>query len=115
MARKIALALILAAVPALGGCALQAAMAAKALADEYVPNPEPSWPSMVHLEPAAREACTQRAAPYGAVFIVDVAQRRADRLVVGGSVTDAQAHRRTFECHFTNKVVSFQLREIGAQ
>ena len=115
MARKILLSLILLATPALGGCALQAAMAAKALADEYVPNPEPHWPSLTHLEPAAKQACTERAAPYGSVFIVDVAQRRADRLVVGGSVTGANEHRRTFECHFTTKVVSFKLSEIGAQ
>lgn len=115
MTRKILLPLILLAAPALGGCALQAAMAAKALADEFVPNPEPESPSLAHLEPAAREACTRRAAPHGAVFILDVEQRRANRLVVWGSVTDARAHRRTFECHFTDKVASFRLREIGAQ
>lgn len=116
MARKIALALMLLAAPALGGCAAQAAMAAKALADEYIPNPEPLHASLAHLEPAARDACTRQAAPHGSVFILDVEQRRADRLVVWGSVTDAAQHRRTFECHFTTaaKVSGFKLREIGA-
>lgn len=106
--------LVLLATPALGGCALQAAMAAQELA-QYIPNPEPVHASLAHLEPAAKQACTRQAAQYGSVFILDVEQRRADRLIVWGSVTDARAHRRTFECHFTNKVVSFKLREIGAQ
>ena len=104
--------LLVLATPALGGCALQAAMAASELAAEYIPNPEPLMPSLAHVEPAAKEACTRRAGQYGSVFIVDVEQRRADRLVVWGSVTDAQQRRRTFECHYTNKLVSFTLRDI---
>ena len=115
MTRKILLPLILLATPALGGCALQAAMAAKALAEEIVPNPEPTHASLAYLEPAAREACTKRAGEYGSVFILDVDQLRAERLIVWGSVTDAAQRRRTFECHYTTKVVSFRLREIGAQ
>ena len=105
--------LLLLAAPALGGCALQAALAAKELADEYVANPEPSYASLAYLEPAAKDACSRQAAQYGSVFILDVDQRRGDRLIVWGSVTDAGQHRRTFECHFTNKVVGFTLREIG--
>ncbi len=77
----------------------------------YVPQPE--RPSNAHLTPVATQACTQRAAHYGSVFIMDVEQRRADRLVVWGSVTDAQQRRRTFECHYGTALVSFKLREIG--
>lgn len=110
MTRKIGLALIVAAAPALGGCAAQAALAAAQLA-QYVPAPQGA--SNAHLKSAATQACTQRAAQHGSVYIVDVEQRRADRLVVWGSATDAQQVRRTFECHFTNRLVSFRLREIG--
>lgn len=112
MKRKIGLSLILLATPALGGCVAQAALAAMELA-RYVPAPE--RPSNAHLAPAARQACTQRAAQFGSVFIMDVEQRRADRLVVWGSVTDSQQRRRTFECHFTTQLVGFKLREIGSR
>jgi hypothetical protein len=43
------------------------------------------------------------------VYIVDVEQRRADRIIVWGSVTDSQQRRRTFECHFTTRLGSFKL------
>lgn len=111
MTRKIRLALLLLAAPALGGCALQAALVAAELARNL---PEPQRPSNAHLRPTAVHACTQRAAQYGSVFIMDVEQRRPDRLIVWGSVTDPQ-RRRTFECHFTNALVRFTLREIGAR
>ena len=109
MTRKTVLALILLATPALGGCAAQAALAAAELA-QYLPEPE--RPSNAHLKPAATQACTQRAAQYGSVFLVDVEQRRADRIIVWGSVTDAEQRRRMFECHFTTALVHFKLREI---
>lgn len=112
MKRKIGLSLILLATPALGGCIAQAALTAAQLA-QYVPPPQGA--SNAHLKTNATQACTQRAAQYGSVFIVDVEQRRADRLVVWGSVTDARQQRRTFECHFTTSLVSFRLREIGAR
>lgn len=75
--------------------------------------PEEERPSNAHLKPAATEACTKRAAQHGSVFVLDVEQRRADRLVVWGSVTDAQQRRRTFECHYTTRLESFTLREIA--
>lgn len=109
MKRKIALSLTLLAAPALGGCALQAAMAAAELAP-YLEAP--AGPSNAHLKPAATQACTQRAQQYGSVFIADVEQRRRDRIIVWGSVTDAQQRRRTFECHYTTSLVSFQVRDI---
>lgn len=110
MTRKILLPLMLCAMPALGGCALQAAMAASELV-QYLP--EEQRPSNAHLKPAATQACTKRASQYGSVFVLDVEQRRSDRLVVWGSVTDARQIRRTFECHYTTKLESFTLREIG--
>lgn len=110
MIRKIQLALLALAVPALGGCAVQAALLAADMAQYVQP---PMGASNVHLKPAATEACTRQAAQHGTVYIVDVQQRRADRIIVWGSVTDARQHRRTFECHFTNTVTRFRLREIG--
>ena len=111
MAREFRLALMLLAAPALGGCALQAAVLAADLAGDI---PRSQGPSNAHLKPAATEACTRQAAQYGSVYIVDVQQRYADRLIVWGSVTNAEQRRSTFECHFTTKVVSFKLRDILA-
>jgi hypothetical protein len=109
MKRKIVLPLMLFAAPALGGCALQAALVAADMA-QYLP--ERQAPNNAHLMPAATQACTKRAAQYGSVHIVDVGQHRSGRIIVGGSVTDAQQQRRTFECHFSNAVVSFDLGEV---
>ena len=109
MTRKILLPLIVLGAPALGGCAVQAALAAAELAPHIR---GPLGPSNAHLEPAARQACTQRAGQYGSVFIADVEQRRADRIIVWGSVTDAQQRRRTFECHYTTTLARFKLGEV---
>lgn len=109
MKQQIRLLLILLAAPGLGGCAVQAALAAAELAPHIR---APQGPSNAHLTPAAREACTAQAAQYGSVYIVDVEQRRRDRIIVWGSVTDAQQRRRTFECHYTTKLAGFTLRDI---
>ena len=108
MSRKILLPLILLAAPALGGCALQAAMMAAELAPQIQ---GPMGTKNAHLKPQAQRECTQRAAQYGSVYIVDVEQRRADRIIVWGSVTDSQQRRRTFECHFTTRLGTFKLGE----
>ncbi len=111
MARKNGLTLILLAAPLLGGCAVQAALAAAELV-QYLPEEQRA--SNAHLTQAATEACTKRAAQHGSVFVGDVEQRRADLIIVWGSVTDSQ-RRRTFECHFTTALKRFKLREIGEQ
>lgn len=109
MKRLFLLPLLLLAAPALGGCALQAAFAAAQLA----PHIQPALgPDNAHLRPQAIEACTQRAAPHGSVYIVDVEQRRSDRIIVWGSVTDARQQRRTFECHFTTRLTRFNLGQV---
>jgi hypothetical protein len=109
MKHKILLPLLALAAPALGGCALQAAMAAAELAPQIR---GPMGPSNAHLRPTAIAACTQRAAQHGTVYISDVEQRRADRIIVWGSVVDAQQQRRTFACNFTTALSSFQLGEV---
>jgi hypothetical protein len=110
MQRKI-VPLILLATPALGGCAVQAAMMAAQIAPEIR---GPMGAKNAHLKPQAIEQCTQRAAQHGSVYIVDVEQRRADRIIVWGSVTDVRQQRRTFECHFTTRLSSFKLGEVLA-
>ena len=111
MTAKILLPLIVFATPALAGCAVQAALAAAELAPHIR---GPLGPSNTHLTPTAVQACTQRAEQHGSVFIVDVEQRRSDRIIVWGSVTDEQQRRRTFECHFTTALARFKLGEILA-
>ena len=99
------------ATPILGGCVAQAALAGLQLASTL---PGPDQQSNAHLKPAAKQACAQRAAQYGALEISNVEQRRADRLVISGSVLDATQRRRAFECHFTTRSVDFKLRAIAA-
>lgn len=111
MQAKILLPLILLAAPALGGCVVQAALTAAELAPRIR---GPVGPSNAHLKPTALQACTQRAGQHGSVYVVDVEQRRADRIIVWGSVTDAQRQRRTFECHYTSALSRFQLGEVLA-
>lgn len=111
MTRKILLPLLVLAAPALGGCAVQAALAAAEIAPQIR---GPLGPSNAHLKPAATQACTQRAGQHGSVFIMDVEQRRADRIIVWGSVTDPQRRRRTFQCHYTTALRSFKLGEVLA-
>ena len=109
MLRKKALFLLALASPALGGCALQAAMVAAELGPQIR---GPLGPNNAHFRPVAIEDCTRRAGQYGSVFIVDVEQRRSDRIIVWGSVTDARHQRRTFECHFTTAPGHFKLGDI---
>jgi hypothetical protein len=109
MTRKLLLALLVLAAPASSGCAVQAAM----IAAQAVPAIRgPMGTKNAHLQPQAVAACKQRAGKHGSVYIVDVEQRRADRIIVWGSVTDAEQRRRTFECHFTTGLTAFKLGEI---
>ena len=93
---------------ALGGCVAGVAAGAAGMAIRSA-QPEPE--SNEHLQPSARGACSAQAARLGKVHIIDVEQRRVDRIVVWGTVTDAK-ERRSFECGFTNKVTYFKLRPI---
>ena len=87
-------------------------MQAALLAADIAPQIQgPMGTKNAHLKPQAERECTQRAAQHGSVYIVDVEQRRADRIIVWGSVTDAQQRRRTFECHFTTRLGTFKLGE----
>ncbi len=64
-----------------------------------------------HLAPAARQACSNHAAQYGTVHIIDVEQRSAGRIIVWGSVDDGQ-ERRSFDCTYGRRISNFRLRAI---
>jgi hypothetical protein len=96
---------------ALGGCvagmvASAAGMAVKAARGQPKSN--------AHLQPTAKAACSDHAARYGAVHIIDVEQRSVDRIVVWGTVDDGK-RRRSFECGFKTAMAYFKLRDISAR
>jgi hypothetical protein len=63
------------------------------------------------LQPQARAACSAQAAQYGAVHVIDVQQKRIDRIIVWGTVDDAK-QKRSFQCDFGTKIDGFKLRDI---
>lgn len=93
---------------ALGGCVASLAASAASMA---IRSAQPKPQSNANFRPTARQACSERAAQYGAVHVIDVEQRSVGRIVVWGTVTDAK-ERRSFECHFTSGIVDFKLRQI---
>ena len=100
--------LVMLCVLPLGGClagmAVSAAgMAARAAQGEPVSN--------AHLGSQASAACTERAAAYGTVHIIDIEQRSVDRLIVWGTA-DNGTQRQSFECAFGTKITGFKLRPI---
>lgn len=106
--RLLSLALLASICPVLGGClpmmAVSAAsMAAQGAAGTPVSNSE--------LQPKARDECTARAAPYGAVHVIDVEQHRVDEIIVWGTVGEGTG-KRSFECDFTNRITRFTVRAI---
>lgn len=111
MNRRAALILIAAASPMLSGCVAMAAvsgasLAAQAARGKPVPNEQ--------LQPGARQACSERAAQYGAVHVIDVQQASVDRIIVWGTVDDGR-QKRSFQCNFGKRITAFTLREIKRQ
>jgi len=96
------------AVLALGGCVASLAASAVGMA---VREAQPDPKSNEALQPVARQACSDRAAPHGAVHVIDVEQRKIDRIIVWGTVDDGR-ERRSFECGFTTRITYFRLRPI---
>ena len=109
MTRMLALSLLAAAALPLGGCA--AAIAANA-AGMLASSARGREAGNAHLAPAATRACSERAAPHGAVHIIDVEQRSASKLIVWGTVDDGR-QKRSFECTFGTEITGFKLRAIG--
>lgn len=106
--KRLATVLILAAMPVLGGCVpMMAASAVGTVAQAATPAPV----SNAALAPDARGACTQMAAQYGTVDVIDVEQHRVNEIIVWGTVQDAK-QKRSFECDFGTKIRAFKLRQI---
>jgi hypothetical protein len=64
------------------------------------------------LGPQAREACSAQAARYGAVHVIDVEQRRVDKIIVWGTVDDGK-RKQSFQCDFGTGITGFRLRPIN--
>lgn len=101
----------LAITPLLGGCVAGMAASALGMAAQSARG-KPVDNQM--LEPQARAACSERAAQYGAVHVIDVEQHAVGKMIVWGTVDDGQ-QRRSFQCDFTTKLVGFTLRPISPQ
>jgi hypothetical protein len=67
--------------------------------------------SNAELKPEARQACSDMAARYGAVHVIDVEQHSMSKLIVWGTVDDGKS-KRSFECDFGTRITGFKLREI---
>jgi hypothetical protein len=103
--------LALAALP-LGGCA--AGLAASAVGAAVRAADRPDAPPREDPGPAARSACSARAAQYGAVKIIDTVYKSPARLVVWGSV-EGEGRRQSFQCRYDGKVVGFHIKEVEAR
>jgi hypothetical protein len=62
----------------------------------------------------ARDVCTARAEPYGAVHIIDTEQHTPSTIIVWGTVGSNDL-RKSFKCTYGTKITSFTLRAIAAQ
>jgi hypothetical protein len=107
--KRLTVLLLLASSPAFAGCVPMMAMSAAGMAAR---SAQGTPVSNEDLQPQAREACTARAAQYGAVHIIDVEQHRVDKIIVWGTVDDGK-ERRSFQCDFGTKVTGFTLRRIA--
>jgi hypothetical protein len=101
--------LLLLVAPALGGCVPMMAASALGMAAR---SAQGRPVSTEQLQPQAREQCTARAAQYGTVHIIDVEQRRVDKIIVWGTVDDGR-QKRSFQCDFGTKITGFTLRPIA--
>jgi hypothetical protein len=109
MKRLILIFLLAAAAPALGGCVPMMAVSAASMVAQ---GAEGTPVSNQGLQPQARDACTQQAAKYGTVTIIDVEQHRVNQIIVWGTVEDAAKQKRSFECDYGTKITGFKLRVI---
>ncbi|HEU0134824.1 MAG TPA: hypothetical protein VFR28_08370 [Allosphingosinicella sp.] len=111
MRRPILLLLALAPLP-LSGCV--AGIAAGAVGAAVRAADQPDKPPSEDPAPAARAACSARAAPHGDVKIIDVIYRSAAKVVVWGSV-ESGGRKRSFQCRWDGKIVGFEMKAVGGR
>lgn len=109
--KALVLLLSVGSIPLLEGCVPMMAVSA---VDMVARSAEGSPASNQALQPQARDACTQQAARYGAVHLIDTEQSRVDKIIVWGTVDDGK-QKRSFECDFGTKITGFKLRDIHPQ
>ena len=102
--------LLLGSALPLGGCVAGIATSAVGMAVRSARG-EPE--NNAALSPTAVQACTARAAPYGAVKLIDMQQVAVDRIKIWGTTNDGKT-RRSFECAYGKKVTGFKLQTIAA-
>jgi len=103
--------LLVMVAPALSGCVAGLAVgAAGAAARGVAGKPQ----NNEHAHGSAEAECSNRAAQYGQVHIIDVEQRSPSKIVVWGTADDGKV-RRSFECSYGTKVTGFKLRTIGSR
>lgn len=102
---------LVAALPALSGCAAAVALSAAGLAAQGARGKPQSNEA---FQSTARAACSERAAQYGKVAVIDVEQRRIDKIIVWGTV-EAAGQKRSFQCNFGKQITGFTLRQIRSQ
>ncbi len=101
--------LVAAAALSLGGCA--ASIAASAVGAAVRAADRPDKAPKENPGPAARAACTARAAPHGTVKIIDVVYKSVAKVTVWGSV-EAEGRKRSFQCRWDGRIVGFEMKEI---
>ena len=109
MRRRLVLLPLALGAPMLGGCVAGMAIGAAGYAARSAIG-KPA--SNEHLRPEAITACSERAAPYGAVHIIDVERRSTSKMIVWGTADDGK-QRRSFACSFGTKITAFKLRAIA--
>ncbi len=105
---RIGLLSMTAIAPAISGCVPMMAMSAVNMAAQSAQGPVIGNEA---LKPEARAACSEHAAQYGAVHVIDVQQASVSQIIVWGTVDDGK-EKRSFQCNFGTKITGFRLRPI---
>lgn len=109
MTRVIALSLVVGSALALGGCLAGMAAGAVGMAAR---SAQGASPTNEHLQPEAREACSEQASQYGAVHVNVVQQRTRNEITVWGTIDNGK-ELHSFECGYGTKITSFKLRAVA--
>ncbi len=102
---------LIASTLALGGCVPMMAVSAVSMVARSAARPAQS---NAHLAPTAEAACSAQAARFGTVYVIDVQQKGAGKIIVWGTA-GAAPNKQSFECHFGTQITAFKLRPIQNQ
>jgi hypothetical protein len=108
--RRLPLACLLAATVPLSGCV---AMVAASALQYAVKGAQPAAVPNGELKPQAEQQCKDQASRYGTVRIIDVQQASPSKIIVWGTIDEAN-RRLSFTCDFGTKINGFKMRPIKA-